>query len=97
MGSPGIHLLGSIPVLFPKLKVTVTVEPLPSKTGDVSSTPLVCAGCLLTGGEVAFVKAERSRTLPDLPEQAAFHPVSRRPAQTSVVRKTSPVLSVYKA
>jgi len=49
-------------------------------------TPLVCAGCLLTGWMAAFTRAERSRTPPDLPEQTAFHSVSRRPAQTSGVR-----------
>jgi len=32
----------------------------------------------------------RSRTPLDLPEQTAFHPVSRRPAQTSGVRKRLP-------
>ena len=49
-------------------------------------TPLVCAGCLLTG----WTAAERRRTPPDLPERAVFHPVSRRPAQTSSVRKRLP-------
>ena len=32
----------------------------------------------------------RGRNPPDLPEQAAFHPVSRRPTQTSGVRKRLP-------
>jgi len=39
-------------------------------------TPFVCAGCLLTGWKAALLG-------PDLPEQAAFHPVSRQLAQTS--------------
>ena len=52
--------------------------------------PLVCAGFLLTGWKAAFARAERSRTPPDLPEEAAFHPVSGRPAQTSGVRKRLP-------
>ena len=38
----------------------------------------------------AFARAERSRTLLDLPEQAASNPVSRQPTQTSGVRKRLP-------
>ena len=54
-------------------------------------TPLACStGCRLTGWKAAFSRAERSRTPPDLPEQAAFHPVSRQLAQTSGVRKRLP-------
>jgi len=43
----------------------------PIKNGRRFLTPLVYAGCLLTGLEAAFAKAERSRTPSDLPEQAA--------------------------
>jgi len=53
-------------------------------------TPLVCAGCLLTGWEAAFSRAERGRTPPDLHEQAASNPASRQSAQTSGVRKRLP-------
>ena len=64
----------------------------PIKNGRRFLTPLVCAGCLHTGWEAAFSRAERSRTPPDLglPVQAASNPVSRRPAQTSGVRKRLP-------
>jgi len=55
----------------------------PVENGRRFLTPLVCAGCLLTGWEAAFAWAERCRTPPDLPEQA----VSTQPAQTSGVRK----------
>jgi len=44
----------------------------PVENGRRFLTLLVCAGCLLTGRKVAFARAERSRTPPDLPEQAAF-------------------------
>jgi len=52
--------------------------------------PLVGAGCLLTRWKAAFSRVERSRTPPDLPEQATFHPVSRLPAKASGVRKRLP-------
>ena len=42
------------------------------------------------------MKPRRSRTVPDLPEQAASQPVGRQPAQTSGVRKRLP-FSVCKA
>jgi len=38
----------------------------------------------------AFDQDGRSRTLVDLPEQAAFHPVSRQLAQLNGVRKGLP-------
>jgi len=59
----------------------------PVENGRRFLTPLACAGCLLTGWEAAFTWAERCRTPPDLPEQAASNPVSRQPAKTSSVRK----------
>jgi len=60
---------------------------IPVENGKRFLTLLVCACCLLTGWTAAFARAERIRTHPDLPEQAAFHPVRRRPAQISGVRK----------
>jgi len=40
------------------------------------------ATCLCSCLVTAFARAERSRTLPDLPEQGAFHPLSGQPTQT---------------
>jgi len=57
---------------------------------DVFWRPFFCAGCLFTGCEAAFARAERSRTPPDLPEKAASHPVTRQSAQTIGVRKRLP-------
>ena len=56
------------------------------------------AACSGSSGEVrlrsarakAFARAERSRTPPDPPEQAASNPVIRQPALTSGVRKRLP-------
>ena len=62
----------------------------PIENGGRFRALLVCAGSLLTGWEAAFDRAEHSRTLPDLPEQTAFHPVSRQPAQTTCVGKRLP-------
>jgi len=62
----------------------------PLENGRRFLTPLFYAGCLLTGWEAAFARVERCRTPPDLPEQAASHPVSRQSAQTIGVRKRLP-------
>jgi len=62
----------------------------PTENGRRFLTLLVCAGCLRIARKAAFALARRKRTLPDLPEQAAFHPVRRQSAQTSGVRKCLP-------
>jgi len=59
----------------------------PVENGRLFLAPLVCAGCLFTGCEAPFARAERCRTPPDLPEQTASHPISRQSAQRSGVRK----------
>jgi len=61
----------------------------PVENGRRFLTPL-WAGCLLTGWEAAFSRAERCRTPLDLLELSASHPVSRQSAQTSGVRKRLP-------
>ena len=60
------------------------------ENGERFLTPNACAGCLLTGWKAAVGRAERIRASADLPDQAALHPVIRRPAQTSGVRKRLP-------
>jgi len=67
---------------------SITVES-PVENGRRFLTPLVCEGCLLTAWKAAFARTERSRAPPDL-LPVAFYPVSRRPAQTSGVRKRLP-------
>ena len=66
----------------------VTVEQLPSKMGDVFVRHLFVQVPLQKLREAA--RAEPSRTLPDLPEQEASHPVSRQPAKTGGSRKRLP-------
>jgi len=53
-------------------------------------TPLVCAGRLLTGWKAACSGKSAGVRLRSAQARAAFHPVSRQPAQTSGVRKRLP-------
>ena len=79
-----VHILASLLGTFGKKRIRTrwlyngVITPV--ENGRRFLTPLVCAGCLLKGWQAAFARAERSRTPLDLPEQAAFHPVSRQSA-----------------
>ena len=70
----------------------VTSELTHRENGRRFLTPLICAGCLLTGLEAASSGKSEGVRLRSARERAASHPVSRQPAQTSGVKKRLPFL-----
>ena len=69
-------------------RLRARAEELALKSSRLRAAP-GCSHALSGAGAKAFARAERSRTPPDLSEQAAYNPVSRQLAQTSGVKNVS--------
>jgi len=68
----------------------VTSDVIHRENGRRFLTPLLCAGCLFTGWKAACSGKSGGVRPRSARAKAAFHPVSRHPAQTSGVRKRLP-------
>jgi len=88
------HFLGPHTPYRPSLQGdyngVVTSDLIHRQNGRRFLTPLVCAGCLLTGSEAASLGKSGGVRLRSARVKAASNPVSRQPALTSGVKKCLP-------